>query len=228
MTRRGAPGVLALLPPGFVEHPLFRQAITHRSGTREPLASNERLELLGDAVLELVVTERLFHLYPAATEGRLTKLRAALVSRAVLAERAYELGLESLVVVGQADALSANALSNALEALIGALYEVLGLGAAREFVAKVIEPLLATKGVDLILGDYKSNLYEVLAQAKLGPPRYEVTWSGPDHDRLFGVELQIDGLGTFQGEGRSRKEAEQAACRLALEALSGPAGPPRV
>ncbi|WP_276938620.1 ribonuclease III [Ferrimicrobium acidiphilum] len=214
------PGILALLPSGFVDHALFAQAMTHRSGTDEPLASNERLELLGDAVVELVVTDRLFHQFPGATEGRLTKLRAALVSRAVLAERASALGLGQLLIVGQADARSANALSNALEALIGAVYEVHGLDGARWFVEHLLDPLLAELTDDLILGDFKSHLHEVLAHLRRGAPIYDVSWTGPDHARVFQVRLRVEGLPVVEGVGHSRKEAEQAASREALRELA--------
>lgn len=194
--------------------------MTHRSGTDDPLASNERLELLGDAVVELVVTDRLFHQFPNATEGRLTKLRAALVSRAVLAERATDLDLGQVLLVGQADARSANALSNALEALIGAVYEVYGLEGARRLVEQLLDPLMADLTDDLILGDFKSHLHEVLARLRRSAPIYEVSWSGPDHARVFEARLQVEGLPTVEGVGHSRKEAEQAASREALRELA--------
>lgn len=211
--------MLSLLPADFVDDPLFAQALTHRSGASDTLDSNERLELLGDAVLELVVTDQLYHRFPQATEGRLTKLRAALVSRVALGELAKELGLGELLVVGQTDAKSANALSNALEAIVGAVYEAKGLDSARRFVGAVLEPLLAQASDDEILGDYKSHLYELLAQHRRGAPHYDVDWSGPDHERLFRVRLSVPDLGSFEGVGHSRKEAEQAACRAALEQL---------
>ncbi|WP_298211134.1 ribonuclease III [Ferrimicrobium sp.] len=216
---RPEPGIFSILPVGFVDHPLFAQALTHRSGTDGSHDSNERLELLGDAVLELVITDQLYHRFPDATEGRLTKLRAALVSRATLAERAEELGLGELLVVGQADAKSANALSNALEAIVGAVYETDGLLGARHFVAALLDPLLAAAGDDEILGDYKSHLHELLAQLRQRGPHYEVDWTGPDHDRVFRVRLSIEGLGSFEGVGHSRKEAEQVACREALDEI---------
>ncbi|MGC9155978.1 MAG: ribonuclease III [Ferrimicrobium sp.] len=223
MTDRRARGpqarILSLLPADFVDHPLFAQALTHRSGASDTLDSNERLELLGDAVLELVVTDQLYHRFPVATEGRLTKLRAALVSRVALGERAKELGLGELLVVGQTDAKSANALSNALEAIVGAVYEVKGLDSARRFVGALLEPLVALASDDEILGDYKSHLHELLAQLRRSAPHYDVDWSGPDHERLFRVRLSVPDLGSFEGVGHSRKEAEQAACRAALEQL---------
>jgi len=220
--RRGAgsgPDLLALLPPGFVDHPLYNQALTHRSAVEESLESNERLEFLGDAVLELVVTDHLYERHPSAGEGRLTKLRAALVSRSALARRGLELGVDSLLIVGQADAMSANARSNAVEAIIGALYEAYGLDVAAGFVLALVEPMLIAHGADPILGDFKSRLHEILVQARLDQPTYEVSWTGPDHDRRFRVDLTLEGLGTFVGEGHSRKEAEQAACQLALDKL---------
>jgi ribonuclease-3 len=166
-----------------------------------------------------VITHRLFHVLTVVRVGGLSKLGAALVSRAVLAARAADLDLDRLLVIGQADALSPNALANALEAIIGAIYESSGLPEARQFVSELLDPVLSELVDDLVLGDYKSRLHEVLARLHRGSPNFEVNWTGPDHERIFQVTLQVEGLAPSEGFGRSRKEAEQIACKAALVEL---------
>jgi ribonuclease-3 len=224
----------------FTDRSLIETALTHRSHAYraggERLQSNERLEFLGDSVLGLIVNESLVHEYPDRSEGELTKMKSLVVSRAVLSRAAESLGLGRHLILapGEVDAggrSRASILSDAFEAVLGALYLDGGLQPVQRFVNRELLASLEQTLGDHQLANYKSLLQEkVQAQLKT-PPRYKVTsTSGPDHAKKFVVEVVVRGKVLGRGEGASKKVAEQRAAREALryveqnpDMLPGPA-----
>jgi ribonuclease-3 len=186
--------------------------------------SNERFEFLGDAVLGLIVTDEVFHRFPDAEEGRLSRQRAAVVCAPALAEMAAELGLGEVLLLGKGEDSSGgrqrpSILADALEAVIGAMYLDGGMAAARTLVLRLIDQRLADAG-DL---DHKSRLHELLAHTELSSGLvFEMTENGPEHDKHFHAAVLIDGMAFGEGTGRSKKQAEQAAAQVAWERLTTP------
>ena len=236
---------------------LLTLALTHRSfvydatGTAseaarsDPSRDNEQFEFLGDAVLGLLVAESLCRRFPASREGELTRLRASLVSRRNLGEVGLRLNIGSFLRLGRTTEenggrSNSSIASNAVEALIAALYLDGGLEAARGFVEREILPTLeqsASSTLALSSLDHKTTLQELVQSVGLGRPRYlPLAESGPDHRRIFRVGLCLEGPGaTFgqlsEAEGPTKKQAQQEAARLALAALQqhgfgAPAGDP--
>lgn len=208
----------------FKDRALLSRALTHRSrgGRRD---SNERLELLGDAVLGLVSVEYLLSAFPAEDEGALTKRRSFLVSRGYLARRARELNLEQFMRLGKGEQTSGlsklpSVGANALEALLGAVYLDGGITAARQVVRNAILTEESLDGWEK--ADPKSALQE-LAQRKGGsPPTYVVIGEqGPQHRKTFQVEVRVNGTRCGTGVGRSKKQAQRAAAKAALERYRG-------
>ncbi|WP_447599556.1 ribonuclease III [Nitrospira sp. Nam80] len=214
----------------FVRAYLLDEALTHKSFVNENRAKNqrqnERLEFLGDAVLSLIISEHLAAGLPHCTEGALSKLKARLVSESSLAKAARRLGLGSLLRLGRGEELSKgrekhSLLADALEALIAAIYLDGGLEASRDFILRIfeqelqaIQQLNGESGVE----DYKTHLQEICQKRYDTLPRYvTVRESGPDHRKLFEVELLIRGEVKGSGRGLSKKEAEQMAAKQALE-----------
>lgn len=215
----------------FREKTLIERAFTHRSYLNENKAPNrehnERLEFLGDAVLELIVTEYLFKKYPDKDEGELTAVRAALVNTESIADAAIQLDMNEFLLLSRGESRDGNGrarriiLANAFEALIGALYLDAGYATAHDFISKNLfyktEDIVAKR----LWQDPKSRLQE-MAQEKLGvTPGYElVSQSGPDHDKKFIVAVVLAGDRAGVGEGKSKQMAEQAAAEKTL-ALKG-------
>lgn len=204
---------------------LLRQALVHRSYTAEHPEEphNERLEFLGDTVLELVVTERLFNDYPEMAEGEMAKVRAALVNEATLAETAAGIGLGEHLVLGKGEEMTGgrekdSLLSDTFEALLGAIYLDSDYQVARSVILRLLADDIALRA-ELPGGrDYKTRLQETLAQ--LGArPLYQVTAEGPDHDRTFEAVVMVRGGEAGRGTGPSKKAAEQIAARHALADL---------
>ena len=208
---------------------LLIQALKHRSYVysrqQHGIASNERLEYLGDAVLDLVVAEFLFHRFPEKREGDLTEMKSLAVSRAVLSRKARDLDLGRFVLLS-ADERHAGGgrqpsiLSDAFEAVIGAIYLDGGLEASRRFVTQAVlddfrEMLAREDSVN-----FKSKLLEHTQSLGCGHPRYQVhAEEGPDHCKVFSVEVQVTGQAMGHGSGHSKKEAQQMAAKDALERL---------
>ena len=221
-------GLTQILGLEFEDDSLLRAALTHRSFAFEKggLPHNERLEFLGDSVLGLVVTDMIFDWYPDLPEGELAKLRASSVNMQVLAEVSRSLGLGRFLLVGRGEELSggrekSSILADAFEALLGAVYLQLGLDAARE----LIDRTLAAHIRDLVdsgtVRDFKTKLQEVTT-AEIGTtPEYKITSAGPDHAKRFTAKAFVAGDLKGEGEGRSKKEAEQAAAKVALENMTG-------
>lgn len=213
---------------GFRDKNFLRQAFTHRSYLNEnrdaKLEHNERLEFLGDAVLELVMTEFLYGKYPEKPEGDLTAYRAALVNTQSIADAAAKLGMNEFLLLSRGEAKDTGRarqiiLANAFEALIGALYLDQGYVAAKDFIAKQLFHKTDDVVARRLWQDAKSRLQE-MAQEKLGvTPTYQlINQSGPDHDKRFLVGAFLSGERIASGEGRSKQEAEQAAADKALAA----------
>ncbi len=217
----------------FKQESFLYEALTHRSFSQiqehTNAQHNERLEFLGDAVLGLVVSESLVAIFPSFTEGELSKLKAGLISRATLARAAGRLQLGKWLRLGRGEEVSSgrekySLLANALEALIGAVYLDGGLEATRVLIARV----LAAEFSDLrdspelsVGGDWKSRLQEWVHKHDGTSPQYRlIQESGPDHQKVFAMTVEIRGNVMGRGEGRTKKEAEQHAAEQALAQVS--------
>ena len=204
----------------------FLHALTHRSYAYEQggLPTNERMEFLGDAVLQLVVTEHLFRAYPTHSEGQLAKLRAAVVNSRALADVARTLDLGSLILLGRGEEATggrdkSSILADTMEAVIGAVFLEHGIDSARIFVHYLFDDLMAevaTRGAGL---DWKTSLQEISSVAGLGVPLYQVIESGPDHAKSFQAMVVVGEATYGPGSGRNKKEAEQNAAAVAFAAL---------
>ena len=210
----------------FKDQALLQQAFTHRSYLNEnrnsTLAHNERLEFLGDAVLELIVTDYLYNKYPANHEGDLTAYRASLVNAITLSEAASKLGMNEFLLLSKGEAKDTGKarqyiLANTMEAFIGALYIDQGYETARDFIAKNIFVLIDKIVADKSWVDAKS-LFQEKAQENDGvTPVYKtLKETGPDHDKNFTVGVYVNEKLIGEGTGQSKQEAEQSAARAAL------------
>lgn len=200
-------------------------ALRHSSVTEDRLESNERMEFLGDSVLGLIVSERLYDRFPALTEGELTKIKSAAVSRQTCALIARSLGLDELLVLGKGMLGSSSAMppslaAAVLESLIAALYLDAGLARARAFVLPLIDPLLERAARSGHQENFKSVLQQHAQQAGAGTPSYRVLdEKGPDHAKCFKVCVELNGRRFDATWGQSKKQAEQLAALAALRAL---------
>jgi len=205
---------------------LLLRAVSHRSWCAETSGaqSNERLEFLGDAVLGLVVTNYLFLTYPNLPEGELAKVRASVVNSAVLAELAAELNVGDALLLGKGEGQSGgrekpSILADAMEALIGALYLDRGFDASATLVMR----LLGDRMIEAAAGpggqDFKTRLQELCARQLDELPLYQVSDEGPDHAKMFDALVLVGGVVRGSGQGRSKKQAEQAAARVAWQRL---------
>ncbi len=214
----------------FTNKDLLKEALTHRSYINENpkwgIDDNERLEFLGDAVLELSVTEELYKRFPERKEGPMTSYRAALVNYVMLGKIATEIGLEKFVMLSKGEARDSGKareviLANAMESLIGAIYLDGGQDAARAFVGKFI-----LEHLDEVLkaGSYrdsKSTLQEKAQEKMKVTPVYKVlSQTGPDHAKIFNVGVYFGDKLIAKGDGSSKQEAEEAAAKEALAGLS--------
>ena len=206
----------------FVDPGMLVRALAHRSWCAETdgAVSNERLEFLGDAVLGLVVTDHLFLTYPDLPEGELAKVRASLVNAEALAEVAGSIGLGEFLLLGKGEAASggrekASILSDAIEAVIGAVDRDGGGPAAAELVMRLLGDRIEEAAAGPGGQDYKTRLQELAARRFEQLPRYEVHDEGPDHAKRFFARVLLGGEERGQGEGRSKKQAEQGAARAA-------------
>lgn len=194
-----------------------------------PLTDNERLEFLGDAVIGLVVAKNLMQLFPTASEGKLSRWRSSLVSRKTLAEMALELGLGNMVRLGRGERQTGGSekrsiLAAVLEAIVGAVFKEGGIIPAENFLVRVYTPLfdMIADGDDHLyrLMDKKTHLQERTQSLFRAAPQYRLVGAwGPEHEKFFRVEIVIDGKVVAQGDGRSKKDAEQHAASIALETL---------
>ena len=220
------PEIETLLGVTFTDKNLLLSATTHRSYLNEHRDANwehnERLEFLGDAVLELVVTDHLFSKYPEKPEGELTAIRAALVNTTSLAAASEQLGINRYLLMSKGEAKDEGRarqyiLANAFEACIGALYLDQGYAAAKEFIAGRLFPLTDEIVAKRLWQDPKSRFQELAQEKASVTPTYEtVSQEGPDHDRVFTVGVFLRHEKVAEGKGRSKQEAEQQAAERAI------------
>jgi ribonuclease-3 len=212
--------------PEFRDPSLLARALTHRSYLNEHpeiTEDNERLEFLGDAVLDFIVGAWVYHRFPEMPEGDLTKMRSAIVRNDQLAAFARRLELGRSLRLGRGEFSSGgyqrdNLLGSAFEALIGAVYLDAGLEAVQAFVRPLLEE--ARESILTEVSDPKSHLQEWAQSQKMGAPRYKtIASSGPDHAKEFEVEVEIGEQGLGRGRGSSKHAAEQSAAQNALESL---------
>lgn len=206
---------------------LLQRALTHKSYANEmkvQLEHNEKLEFLGDAVLDLVVGELLFTQYPGDTEGGLSKKRASVVNEEILSEVATSLGLNQLLRLGKGETQTGGAtkprlLASTFEALVGALYLDAGFESAKNFLKKEFGERIENLGTcEDFERDYKTRLQEIVQKSLKETPKYEVVAEeGPPHCREFRVCVKINNTVSAEGRGRSKKVAEQMAAKNALE-----------
>jgi ribonuclease-3 len=205
---------------------LLRSALTHTSGANTRLASNERLEFLGDAVLGLITCEQLFLRFPEYEEGEMTKIKSAVVSRAACAHFSQELGLGSFLFLGRgmktSAALPSNLLADVFESLVAAIYLDGGMEAVKPFVLRFV-----TSEIDRVVRDeannnYKSLLQQIAQRDYGGTPRYQVLdEQGPDHARSFKIAVLISTHRYPAAWGQNKKIAESRAAQNALAAMNG-------
>ncbi len=213
----------------FKETQLLKQALTHSSHANERntgLRDNEQLEFLGDSVLGFLVSDYLFRAHPNLTEGHLSRLKGFFVSSANLVKYAERVHLGRYLQLGKGEEKTGGRtkqalLVDALEAVLGAIYLDSGIDEARRVMLRFLEPQMEDVGdSDRQLTDFKTELQEQLQARHLGRADYVVTSEeGPDHEKLFTVDVMIDGESMARGAGLTKKAAEQAAARYALERL---------
>lgn len=224
-------GTLHELSGTSIDVPLLLRAMTHRSYAYEhghgdvALPHNERQELLGDAVLGLVVTDELYTRYPDLTEGQLTPIKASIVSGRSCAKVARSIGLGGYLRLGKGELGSGgrdkdSILADAMEAVIGTVYLSGGLPAARRFILAAFgEPITGSAQLGPGL-DWKTSLQELCVAKDLGAPQYAIAEEGPDHDKRFAATVVVgtDTIGT--GQGRTKKAAEQRVAEIAWRSLT--------
>jgi ribonuclease-3 len=212
----------------FRDPALLRLALTHPSVAHEqdsPIQTNQRLEFLGDAVLQLVLTRELYEKFPAFGEGPLTKARAKLVNRRTLAERARHLGIGQHLILSRGEDLHGgrerpSGLADTYEALLGAILLDGGFDAARDFILSQFQAAFGGLSVIPILENPKGELQELLQAISPEAPQYHVaSVSGPDHDRMFECTVHHGGAELARGQGKSKKAAESEAALAALAKL---------
>ncbi|MBD3345998.1 MAG: ribonuclease III [Chitinivibrionales bacterium] len=212
----------------FKDISFLRKALRHRSyttanGSIPPLDSNERLEFLGDAVLNCCVTEHLFHTYPQKSEGELSKIKSLIVSRKILGEIATELNFGDYILLGHGEKSSGgrkktSILANVFEAIVGAIFLDGGLEPSQTFLkaslfCRITEFLKEKSNIN-----YKSKILEVSQRDGFGIPHYKVlSTMGPEHAKIFKVQIEIGGVPLGEGSGPNKKTAQQIAAKNALK-----------
>ncbi|WP_415139962.1 ribonuclease III [Nocardioides sp.] len=220
------PGLREALGDPVLEPELLERSLTHRSFAYEHggLPTNERLEFLGDSVLGVVVTEALYRTFPDLSEGRLAKLRAAVVNARALAGVGRSIGLGDHIKLGRGEESTggrdkASIVSDTVEAVIGAVHISGGIEVSSVLVHRLFDHLI-TEAAALGAGlDWKTSLQELTAERGLGVPEYVITDAGPDHMKTFHAQVQIGAERYGNGVGRSKKEAEQAAAETAYREI---------
>ena len=213
----------------FEDLGLLDNALTHRSFVNEnstsPCKDNERLEFLGDAVLELTVSDMLMKKFSDLAEGELSKLRASLVNEQPLAKLALSFRIGELLLLGKGEEATGgrtkpSLLANALESVIAAMYLDGGFDRTAAFVGRLFNPLIETGAAAAVYRDYKTTAQEICQNLFKELPRYTViSETGPDHEKRFEISLVVGERILATGTGRSKKEAEQQAAKKALEIL---------
>ena len=214
-----------VLGHSFADPELLELALRHRSWVHENEhgPSNERLEFLGDTVLQMVVTDFIFDRYPDYQEGKLVPLRASVVDKSTLCDVAQQVDLGRHLRLGTGEESMGgrrrtSILADAMEAVLGAVYRDAGLEEARRLILRLWGERIRNAAVQPGSGDYKSRLQESL-QSRGARPEYDTNAEGPPHEQRFTTVVSVDGTEYGPGKGNSKKEAEQAAARIALDAL---------
>jgi ribonuclease-3 len=225
-TTAGHEWLAAKIDYRFSDPTLLDRALAHRSWCAEQgeSDSNERLEFLGDAVLGLVVAEHTYRSYPELSDGAMSKVRASVVNTRALAEISLELGIAAHLRLGRGEDQSGgrakeSILADATEAVIGAVYVDGGLQHARRMILALLAERIAAAVGEPGESDHKSRLQEESVRLGRGVPRYEVEGFGPDHARRYLATVYVAGQRLGNGEGRSKKDAEQVAARAAYGSL---------
>ncbi|HHX60158.1 MAG TPA: ribonuclease III [Epulopiscium sp.] len=213
----------------FTMKDILTEALTHSSYANEhkanKLRDNERLEFLGDAILDLVVSEFLYKKHTDLPEGDLSKIRASVVCEAFLIKAAKEIHLGQFLLLGKGEEMTGgrertSVLADAFEAVIGAIYLDGGLGSAQKFIHQFIISFMETLAGSKRIEDYKTHLQETIQKGSIKPLSYVVVnEQGPDHEKCFEVQVNHDGRVLGEGSGRTKKEAEQKAAYVALQKL---------
>jgi ribonuclease-3 len=211
----------------FKDGELLKLALTHSSCANEmkmpKYRSNERLEFLGDAVLEFLISEELYSRFPALEEGEMTRLRAAIVCEASLCRCGNAISVGDFLRLGRGEEQNGgrkrpSIVADTMEALIGAVYVDGGVDAVKAFVSDAFSPVIEAAAAGRLMVDYKSKLQEMLQMGGQVSIEYEIEREeGPEHDKLFFVALRGNGAVIGRGCGKSKKEAEQSAAKEALE-----------
>jgi len=210
----------------FRDRALLRSALTHASGADHRLASNERLEFLGDAILGAVICDRLYHAFPESLEGALTRIKSVVVSRRICAKISRSLGLEEFLLLGKGmgttEQTPDSVLAAVFESLIGAIYLDGGIDAARSFILQYLDPEVDQAADDQGCQNFKSGLQQS-AQREFGetPTYMLLDEKGPDHSKCFKVAAQIGDRQYAAAWGPNKKDAEQRAARNALSQIAG-------
>jgi ribonuclease-3 len=210
----------------FRDANLLHSALTHASGAQHRLASNERLEFLGDAILGAVVCDLLFRQFPHMLEGQLTKIKSVVVSRQTCAKISRSLGLSSVLIVGKGmatgRAVPRSLLADVFESLVAAVYLDGGYDAAREFIQRLVQPEIDRVATGETDDNYKSLLQQVVQRDFGATPTYQLLEEkGPDHNKCFRVAAFVEDREFPPAWGRNKKEAEQRAAGNALARLNG-------
>jgi ribonuclease III len=211
----------------FKDKKILQQAFTHRSYINEnpgmKISHNERLEFLGDAVLELIVTDFLYNKYPQSAEGELTTFRSALVNAIIISEIAVEIGMNDYLLLSKGEMKDSGKarqyiLANTFEALVGAMYLDQGYEVANKFIAKTLLPKIEEIVNKKLWRDAKSLVQEKAQEFVSVTPAYKLLQqSGPDHDKHFTVGIYFGANLIAEGKGKSKQEAEQSAALAALK-----------
>ena len=209
----------------FTDRRLLARALTHSSSTADKRQDNERMEFFGDAVLDLVVREFLFHHYPTHQEGELTEAKSAIVCRASLVKAARRLDLKQFLILGRGmgkrRSIPDSLLADAYEAVVAAIYLDGGYKPVRDFIMCTLADVMPSAIEKASSTNFKSNLQKITQQRKGKLPAYRVLGAnGPEHSRIFDVAVMVDGKEMGRGSGTSKKAAEQEAAKAALIALA--------
>ncbi|MBM7623827.1 ribonuclease III [Sporohalobacter salinus] len=213
----------------FTDLNLLQRALTHKSYANENrdlnLKDNERLEFLGDSVLDIIVSEYMFNRYPNYPEGKLAKMRASVVSAPTLADKAKKLNLGKYLLLGRGEEMTggrkrSSILADAFEALVGSIYLDQNLETARGFIMKLMKTDIENAEAGEHIRDYKTTLQEIIQKKSNSRPEYNVIEEkGPDHSKEFTVQVKFDNRSLGKGTGSSKKEAQQQAAKNALQKL---------
>ena len=209
----------------FADRRHLSRALTHSSSTSNKHQDNERLEFFGDAVLDMVVREYLFHHYPNRQEGDLTEAKSAIVCRASLVKAGKELGLKRFLIlgrgVGSRKGVPDSLIADAYEAIVAAVYLDGGYPPVREFIMRTLRGVMPQAIEKASAANYKSNLQKLAQRDKRHLPAYRLLGaSGPEHARVFEVAVFMDGDEIGRGSGTSKKAAEQEAAKCALQTIA--------